>query len=132
MSSNLRRGLLGSLFAGGLLALGCTAANAADTTPGSDLSGSAFISAAASAESASTGLLGDPSLSESTAATAVVDVAVAGDTATVTDVDTTADVAGLSTPPIRLPRSLKSATFLSFTDFSWGTGSAAAATASGP
>src|SRR4029453_1870231 len=30
MHTNLRRGLLGTLFAGGLLALGCTAANAAD------------------------------------------------------------------------------------------------------
>ncbi len=51
MSYNLRRGLLGTLFAGGLLALGCTAANAADTTNGSDLAASAFVKATAGSDS---------------------------------------------------------------------------------
>ncbi|BAS13582.1 hypothetical protein AHiyo8_18850 [Arthrobacter sp. Hiyo8] len=32
MHSMIRKGLLGTLFAGGLIALGATAANAADTT----------------------------------------------------------------------------------------------------
>ncbi|ELT44267.1 LPXTG-motif cell wall anchor domain-containing protein, partial [Arthrobacter nitrophenolicus] len=81
MSSNLRRGLLGSLFAGGLLALGCTAANAADTTSGSDLSASALISAAASADTTSLGLLGDPTPSDSTDVAAVADAAVVADVA---------------------------------------------------
>lgn len=36
MHQSIRRGLLGTLFAGGLLALGSTAASAADTTSGSD------------------------------------------------------------------------------------------------
>src|SRR5690349_9608170 len=76
MSSNLRRGMLGTLFAGGLLALGCTAANAADTTSGPDLSASALISAAASVDSTSLGLLGGPTPSDSTAVAAVVDAAV--------------------------------------------------------
>ncbi|MBO1269717.1 chaplin family protein, partial [Arthrobacter cavernae] len=45
MHKNTRRGLLGTLFAGGLLALGATAASATDTTIGSDgiLSGTQII-----------------------------------------------------------------------------------------
>ncbi|TPV51613.1 hypothetical protein FJ661_08985, partial [Pseudarthrobacter phenanthrenivorans] len=90
MSSTLRRGLLGTLFAGGLLALSCTAASAADTTSGSDLSGSALISAAASVESTSLGLLGGPTPAASTDVAAAVDVTLDGGTGTVAD-GTTAD-----------------------------------------
>ncbi|MDT0197481.1 DUF320 domain-containing protein, partial [Arthrobacter sp. AB6] len=91
MSANLRRGLLGTLFAGGLLALGCTAANAADTTSGSDLSASALISAAA-ADSTSLDLLGGPTPSDTTAVAAVVDTAVNLGTVTGTDNGTATDL----------------------------------------
>src|ERR671910_601247 len=91
MSSNLRRGLLGTLFAGGLLALSCTAANAADTTSGSNLSASALISAAASADTTPLGPLGDSTTSDSAGVAAVVDVALGAGTGT--DGGTTADVA---------------------------------------
>ncbi|MHC6590964.1 DUF320 domain-containing protein, partial [Arthrobacter sp. C152] len=94
MSSNLRRGLLGTLFAGGLLALGCTAANAADTTTGADLSASAMISAAP-ADSTSLGLLGDPTPAGSTGAAAAVNVDLGLGTASTSDptAGTTTDVA---------------------------------------
>ena len=65
MHQNIRRGLLGTLFAGGLLALGSTAASAADTTTtGSDglLSGTqvtAPISIPVNLGATSLGLLGD-------------------------------------------------------------------------
>ncbi|MFC8523054.1 cell wall anchor protein, partial [Pseudarthrobacter sp. NPDC057230] len=74
MNCTLRRGLLSTLFAGGLLAFGCAAANAADTTSGTDLSASALISAAAPADSTSLGLLGDPTPAGSTGVAAAVDV----------------------------------------------------------
>lgn len=45
MNCNLRRGLLSTLFAGGLLTFGATAASAADTTNGPDLSASAVVDA---------------------------------------------------------------------------------------
>ncbi|SCC15175.1 hypothetical protein GA0061083_2971, partial [Pseudarthrobacter enclensis] len=91
MSSTLRRGLLGTLFAGGLLAFGCTSANAADTTTtsGPDLSVSALISAAASADTASLGLLGDPTPSDSAGVAAVVDANVNLGTGTGTAADGT-------------------------------------------
>jgi hypothetical protein len=65
MHHNIRRGLLGTLFAGGLLALGSTAASAADnTTTGADgiLSGTqviAPVSIPINLGSTSLGLLGD-------------------------------------------------------------------------
>ena len=64
MHQNIRRGLLGTLFAGGLLALGTTAASAADTTTGSDglLSGTqvnAPVTAPITLGATSLGLLGD-------------------------------------------------------------------------
>jgi hypothetical protein len=46
MHAHIRRGLLGTLFAGGLLALGSTAANAADTISGTDRPVTASVSAA--------------------------------------------------------------------------------------
>ena len=64
MHQSIRRGLLGTLFAGGLLALGSTAASAADTTSGSDglLSGTqvnAPVTAPITLGATSLGLLGD-------------------------------------------------------------------------
>ena len=64
MHQNIRRGLLGTLFAGGLLALGTTAASAADTTTGSDglLSGTQLntpVTAPITLGATSLGLLGD-------------------------------------------------------------------------
>ncbi|MFJ5978744.1 DUF320 domain-containing protein, partial [Pseudarthrobacter oxydans] len=85
MNSNLRRGMLGTLFAGGLLALSCTAAHAADTTSGSDLSASALISAAASVDSTSLGQLGDPTPSVSADAAVAADVALGGATGATTE-----------------------------------------------
>ena len=66
MHSNLRRGLLGTLFAGGLLAFGATAANAVDTTSGPDLTASALVSAATSANTTTLGLLGGSTQSDTT------------------------------------------------------------------
>ena len=74
MHCNLRRGLLSTLFAGGLLAFGATAASAADTTSGSDLSASALVSAATSANTTSLSLLGGPKPSETADVAPVVDV----------------------------------------------------------
>ncbi|HBH59040.1 MAG TPA: hypothetical protein DDY41_13105, partial [Arthrobacter bacterium] len=74
MNCNLRRGLLCTLFAGGLLAFGATAASAADTTSGPDLTASALISAATSADTTSLGLLGGSTQSDTADAAAVVDV----------------------------------------------------------
>ncbi|HEY9356376.1 MAG TPA: cell wall anchor protein, partial [Arthrobacter sp.] len=71
MHSNLRRGLLSTLFAGGLLALGATAASAADTTSGSDLTASALVSAATSANTTSLGLLGGSTPSDTADVAAV-------------------------------------------------------------
>ena len=64
MHANLRRGLLGTLFAGGLLALGTSVACAADTTSGSDglASGTqviAPVTAPVNLGATSIGLLGD-------------------------------------------------------------------------
>ncbi|BCW67884.1 hypothetical protein NicSoilB4_26470 [Arthrobacter sp. NicSoilB4] len=64
MHQSIRRGLLGTLFAGGLLALGTTAASAADTTSGSDglLSGTqvnAPVTAPVTLGATSLGLFGD-------------------------------------------------------------------------
>jgi hypothetical protein len=64
MHANMRRGLLSTLFAGGLLALGTTAASAADTTSGSDglASGTqvvAPVTAPITLGTTSLGLLGD-------------------------------------------------------------------------
>ncbi|MEQ4521066.1 cell wall anchor protein, partial [Pseudarthrobacter sp. B907] len=64
MHTNLRRGLLGTLFAGGLLALGTSVASAADTTSGSDglASGTqviAPVTAPVTLGATSIGLLGD-------------------------------------------------------------------------
>ena len=73
MNANLRRGVLGTLFGGGLPALSCTAANAADSTSGSDLFASALIPAAASADSTSLGLLGGPTPAVSADVAAVTD-----------------------------------------------------------
>jgi hypothetical protein len=75
MHSNLRRGLLGTLFAGGLLAFGATAANAADTT-GPDLTAAALVSAAASANPTSLGLLGGSTPSDTLDVAAALDVNV--------------------------------------------------------
>ncbi|MET3163789.1 UNVERIFIED_ORG: LPXTG-motif cell wall-anchored protein [Arthrobacter sp. UYEF10] len=74
MNCNLRRGLLSTLFAGGLLAFGATAASAADTTNGPDLTASALVSAAASVDTTSLGLLGGPTQSGTADVGAVVDV----------------------------------------------------------
>ena len=96
MHSNLRRGLLGTLFAGGLLALGATAASAADTTSGSDLTASALVSAATSANTTSLGLLGGSTQSDTADVAAVVDVNVGlgdGLLGSANDGGTTADVA---------------------------------------
>ncbi|MGX9901973.1 hypothetical protein ACW0JT_23060 [Arthrobacter sp. SA17] len=65
MHAHLRRGLLSTLFAGGLLALGATAANAADTTSAADESVTASVSAAVAANTTSLGLLGDSTPSTS-------------------------------------------------------------------
>ncbi|MDI3207608.1 hypothetical protein QK290_03525, partial [Pseudarthrobacter sp. AL07] len=73
MNCNLRRGLLSTLFAGGLLAFGATAASAADTTNGPDLSASALVSAAASVDTTSLGLLGGPTQSGTADVAAAVD-----------------------------------------------------------
>lgn len=73
MNCNLRRGLLSTLFAGGLLAFGATAASAADTTNGPDLSVSALVSAAASVDTTSLALLGGPTQSDTADVAAVVD-----------------------------------------------------------
>ncbi|MBE4717190.1 LPXTG cell wall anchor domain-containing protein [Pseudarthrobacter sp. AB1] len=73
MNCNLRRGLLSTLFTGGLLAFGATAASAADTTNGPDLSVSALVSAAASVDTTSLGLLGGPTQSDAADVAAVVD-----------------------------------------------------------
>ncbi|PNI07895.1 hypothetical protein CXX84_14815 [Arthrobacter sp. AFG7.2] len=77
--------MLGTLFTGGLLALGCTAANVADAASGPDLSGSALISAAASVDSTSLGLLGGPTPSVSADVAAAVDVSLGAVTGSGTD-----------------------------------------------
>ena len=77
MHAHIRRGLLSTLFAGGLLALGTTAASAADTTSGSDglTSGTTATVSAAVAANSSLGLLGDSTPENTTADLgAVVDV----------------------------------------------------------
>ncbi|HEY8754269.1 MAG TPA: hypothetical protein VIM40_11550, partial [Arthrobacter sp.] len=74
MHCNLRRALLSTLFAGGLLALGATAANAADTITGPDLTASARVSAATSADTTSLGLLGGSVQPDTANVAAVVDV----------------------------------------------------------
>ncbi|ABK02491.1 conserved hypothetical protein [Arthrobacter sp. FB24] len=76
MHANMRRGLLSTLFAGGLLALGTTAASAADTTSGSDglASGTQVVTpvtAPITVGTTSLGLLGDSTATtESDATTA--------------------------------------------------------------
>ncbi|MEO5316969.1 chaplin family protein, partial [Arthrobacter sp. CC3] len=71
MHANIRRGLLSTLFAGGLLALGSTAASAADTTSGSDglASGNqviAPVTAPVTVGTTSLGLLGDSTATDTT------------------------------------------------------------------
>src|SRR6478735_9592265 len=85
MNCTLRRGLLSTLFAGGLLAFGCATANAADATSGTDLSAPSLISAAAPADSTSLGLLGDPTPAGSTGVAAAVDVNLGLGTVATTD-----------------------------------------------
>ena len=88
MHQNLRRGLLGTLFAGGLLALGSTAASAADTTTtGSDglLSGTqvtAPISIPVNLGATSLGLLGDSTATTGGTSTGTAPAAPAGSTST--------------------------------------------------
>src|SRR5215207_611302 len=78
MRTCIRRGLLSTLFAGGLLALGTTAANAADINLGSDPAAAASVSAGLAANSTSLGLLGDSTTSGSATVEAVAQVAVGG------------------------------------------------------
>ncbi|WP_255767776.1 hypothetical protein [Pseudarthrobacter sulfonivorans] len=98
MHSNLRKGLLGTLFAGGLLAFGATAAHAADTTSGPDLTASALVSAATSANSTTLGLLGGSTQTDTTDVAAALDVnlglgnGLVGSTTSAADGGTTADV----------------------------------------
>jgi hypothetical protein len=92
MHANIRRGLLSTLFAGGLLALGTTAASAADTTSGSDglTSGTTATVSAVVAANSSLGLLGDSTPENSTnELAAVVDVNLGTGTAGTTGTDTT-------------------------------------------
>src|SRR6478752_6224433 len=99
MNCTLRRGLLSTLFAGGLLAFGCATANAADTTSGTDLSASALISAAAPANSTSLGLLGDPTPAGSAgvAAAANVNLGLGGITGPITSGTGTGTTDGTAT-----------------------------------
>ncbi|MBT2515079.1 hypothetical protein J7E82_16485, partial [Arthrobacter sp. ISL-30] len=60
MNSNIRRGLLGTLFAGGLLALGATAANADTTLTTGDIAAPASVTDAnVTVLETGTGVLGD-------------------------------------------------------------------------
>jgi hypothetical protein len=99
MLSNLRKGLLGTLFAGGLLAFGATAASAADTTSGQDLTATALVSAATSADTTTLGLLGGSTQADTTDVAAALDVnlnlgdGLPGGATSATDGGTTAGVA---------------------------------------
>ncbi len=141
MHQNLRRGLLGTLFAGGLLALGSTAASAADTTTtGSDglLSGTqvtAPISIPVNLGATSLGLLGDSTATTGGTSTGTAPAAPAGSTST-----TGADgiLSGTQvTAPVTAPINLGATSVGALGDStattgSGNTGQAAAGPASGP
>ncbi|MFS0718671.1 chaplin family protein [Arthrobacter sp. 1P04PC] len=108
MHQNLRRGMLGTLFAGGLLALGSTAASAADTTTtGSDgiLSGTqvtAPISIPVNLGATSLGLLGD-STATTGGTTGTAPAAPTGSTSTTGTTSTTGADGILSGTQITAP-----------------------------
>ncbi|MDB5876237.1 MAG: hypothetical protein JWQ07_5679, partial [Ramlibacter sp.] len=110
MHANLRRGLLCSLFTGGLLVLGTTVASAADTTTGTDgiASGTqvaAPVTTPVTLGSTSLGLLGDstPTTTGSPAGTATAPGAGTGNTTTGTDgIASGTQVAAPVTAPVTL------------------------------
>ena len=89
MHQKLRRGLLGTFFAGGLLALGATAANADTTVTGTVAVESESVSADVIA-STSLGLLGGPTTSGSSEIAAVAEVNLGNTAAAPTGTGTTA------------------------------------------
>ena len=92
MHQKLRRGLLGTFFAGGLLALGATAANADTTVTGTVAVESESVSADVIA-STSLGLLGGPTTSGSSEITAVAEVNLGNAAGAPTGTGTTAAAA---------------------------------------